>query len=370
MINLNKINISFFCSNILFIFFLINTVSFEAKGIENKIIFKINNNVFTTLDLQMRMKYLDFVGSNSDLNEGIIIDDFISVNLFFEYYNNLNKKNNFDNKIEEIFINIIKANQENNRKFNYEIDREIILSNIKLDYIRKFILENILNSNINEFKTSKKEIDLLYNLKIKYINLNSNNNEIIKKIISLDNNNFNEVIKLLNQNNISYFIKEKEINNIEKVNKKIKENILLGKEYFVLKKQDKISLIFIEKKFETLEGISVDLYSVRSKDKLNNDLLKCNNLFENVNNLNIINKKYVFKELNDELKKNLIDINDYVKFYNNDENVYVVLCDIIFDINLLNNMNFNKLINNNALKFEKKFINKYSKIYKLIKIND
>ena len=113
MINLNKINISFFCSNILFIFFLINTVSFEAKGIENKIIFKINNNVFTTLDLQMRMKYLDFVGSNSDLNEGIIIDDFISVNLFFEYYNNLNKKNNFDNKIEEIFINIIKKIIEN-----------------------------------------------------------------------------------------------------------------------------------------------------------------------------------------------------------------------------------------------------------------
>ena len=370
MINLNKINISFFFSNILFIFFLINTVSFAAKGIENKIIFKINNKVFTTLDLQMRMRYLDFVGSNNDLNEGIILDDFISVNLFFEYYNNLNNKNNFDNKIEEIFKNIINANEANNRKFNYEIDREIILSNIKLDYIRKFILENILNSNINEFKTSKKEIDLLYNLKIKYINLNSNNNEIIKKIISLDSSNFNEVIKLLNQNNISYFIKENEINNIEKVNKKIKENILLGKKYFVLKKQDKISLIFIEKKFETLEGISVDLYSVRSKDKLNSDLLKCSNLFENVNNLNIINKKYVFKELNNELKKSLIDINDYVNFYNNDENFYVVLCDIIFDIDLLNNMNFNKLINDYALKYEKKFINKYSKIYKLIKIND
>ena len=78
----------------------------------------------------------------------------------------------------------------------------------------------------------------------------------------------------------------------------------------------------------------------------------------------------MFKELNNELKKSLIDINDYVNFYNNDENVYVVLCDIIFDIDLLNNMNFNKLINDNALKFEKKFINKYSKIYKLIKLNE
>ena len=71
----------------------------------------------------------------------------------------------------------------------------------------------------------------------------------------------------------------------------------------------------------------------------------------------------MFKDLNNELKKNLVDVNDYVNFYNNDENVYVVLCDIIFDIDLLNNRNFNKLINVNALKFEKKFINKYSKIY-------
>lgn len=370
MINLNKIKISFLFSNIIFIFFLFNTFSFVAKGIENKIIFKINNKVFTTLDLQMRKKYLDFVGSNSNLNEDIILEDFISVNLFFEYHNNLNQKNNFDNKIEEIFKNINKANKTNNRKFNFEIDKENILSNIKLDYIRKFILENILNSNINEFKTSKEEIDLLYKLKIKYINLDLNDSDIIKKIISLDNNNFNEVKKLLNQNNISYFINEKEINNIEKVNKKIKENILLGKKYFVLKKQDKISLIFIEKNFETLEGISVNLYSVRSKNKLNNELLKCNNLFENVNNLNVINKKYVFKDLNNELKKSLIDIDDYVNFYNNDGNVYVVLCEIIFDIDLLNNMNFNKLVNTSALKFEKKFINKYSKIYKLIKIND
>ena len=51
---------------------------------------------------------------------------------------------------------------------------------------------------------------------------------------------------------------------------------------------------------------------------------------------------------------------------NNDENIYIVLCNIKFDKEILNNINFNKLINLNVSEIEKKFINKYSKIYNLI----
>ena len=371
MINLSKINFSYSFLIIVIIIFFVNYFSSVTKAIENKIIFKINNKVFTTLDLQMRVKYLDFVGSNSDLDKKIILDDFISVNLFFEHYNNnINKINNLDSSILEIYKNINEANKLNNKKFNYEIDRENILLNIKLDYIRKKIIENVLNSNISELTTSDKEIDLLYKLKIKYINLDINNNKKLNIINNLNKNKFKEVKKILNENNISYFVIEKEINNIEKINKKIRDNILLGNKYFVLKNNNKISLIFIEKTFETLEGITANLYSVRSKNKLSSDLLKCNNLINNKNNLNIINKKYVFKELNNELKKSLIDIDDYVNFYSNDENVYVVLCEIMFDIDFLNNMNFNKLINKNVAKFEKKFVSKYSKIYNLSNINE
>ena len=59
---------------------------------ENKIIFKINNKAFTTLDYQKRKQYLEFVGSNSGLSKDFIINDFISANLFFEHYikSNLN----------------------------------------------------------------------------------------------------------------------------------------------------------------------------------------------------------------------------------------------------------------------------------------
>ena len=53
------------------------------------------------------------------------------------------------------------------------------------------------------------------------------------------------------------------------------------------------------------------------------------------------------------LKNNLININDYVKFNNNDENIYIILCNIKFDKEILNNINFNKLINLNVNEIEK-----------------
>ena len=84
------------------------------------------------------------------------------------------------------------------------------------------------------------------------------------------------------------------------------------------------------------------------------------------NKTNIINKEYKLIDLNKELKNNLIDINDYVKFINNDENVYIVLCNIKFDKKLLNDYDLNKQINYNANKIEKEFIKKYSKIYNVI----
>ena len=63
------------------------------------------------------------------------------------------------------------------------------------------------------------------------------------------------------------------------------------------------SLIFIEKRFETLEGIIVDLYSVRSQEELETSFLKCENLVKLNDKENIINKEYNLVELNENLKK-------------------------------------------------------------------
>ena len=101
----------------------------SVNSSENKIIFKINNNAYTTIDLEKRIEYLDFVGTNKSLDKKIIIDDFISANLFYEYY--LNSRNDFkdDEKITEIFNDILDINKKNNKIYNYEIDKENIFHN-------------------------------------------------------------------------------------------------------------------------------------------------------------------------------------------------------------------------------------------------
>ncbi len=359
---INKLNLNL----ILFIFILL-TSSLKINSSENKIIFKINDYAFTSFDLEKRLEYLDFVGSNHNINQNLVIDDYISASLFYEYYNNLENKKSYENKINEIFDEIYTVNKKNNKKYSYDIENKNILDNIRIDYIRKIVLENIFNSSLNSLDTSSDEIDLLYNIKIKYINLhNFEYNKLKKNFPDLKVVDYATILNFLNENNFDFFLKEKEINNINKINKKIKEIILNNNNFFIIENGEIKSLIFIEKKFETLEGIIVDLYSVRSQEELDSNFLKCENLVNINGNQNIINKKYNLIDLNNDLKNNLVSINDYVKFFNNDQNIYIVLCNIKFDKEILKNINFNKTINLNISKIENKFINKYSETYNLV----
>ena len=364
MINLKTIKV--YCITII-IFFLFFLNSQKINSNENKIIFKINNKPFTSLDYSMRLQYLDFVGNNNELSKEVIINDYISANLFYEYYINNKKRIEYQLKVDEIYNNILQINKENNKKYEFDINKENILYNIKIDYVRKTLLEEILNQNLKELNISNKEIDVLYKIIVEYINFENNlNNKLKKEIIKSSNINLENTIKLLNKNNISYFSKKKEITNIDKINKLIKDKILSNENFLLIENERNISLVFIRKSFETLNGIKVNLFSIRSLEEIDDKDLLCSNLQDNLNNSTIINKEYEFKNLNNELKKNLVNINDYVKFIDsNNENIYVVMCDIKFDIDKLNNNNLNKLINLNVSVIEKKFINTYSKIYNL-----
>ena len=364
MKDLKKINYKL---NLLSLVLIIFLYSQSIESIENRIIFKINDNVFTSFDLERRIEYLDFVGSNQNIDRNLILDDFISANLFYEYYKNIKNKNNFENKINEIYDKIYTTNKKNKKKYNYEINNKNILDNIKIDYIRKIVLENIFNTNIGNLETSNDEKDLLYNIKIKYINLNNfEYNQLKDNFPNLKTIDYESILFFLNENNLNFFLKEKEINNINKINKKIKENILNNNNFFIIDNKQIKSLIFIEKRFETLEGIIVDLYSVRSQEELENSFLKCENLVKINDKENIIHKEYNLVELNENLKNNLININDYLRFINDDHNIYIVLCNIKFDKEVLENINFNKMINLNIGETENKFIKKYSEIYNLI----
>lgn len=367
MISLLQINRIYFVTILII---LILFYSNKIIGSENTILFKINDKAFTSLDYELRKRYLDFVGNNEKLSRAIVLEDFISANIFFEYYKNSNDNYNYDPKVKEIFDKIININKINNKKYNHKINQENILINIKIDLIRKNILERILNSNTQNFNKEKKEIDLLYKFTINYINIQNDNNKIIiNDILNHNNIEIDKIVSLLNEKKIQFFTKKQEINDIYKIDYRIRNKILENKKFFVIEKNNKISLIFIDKKFETLDGIIANIYSVRSQEELSKEYLKCDNLIVSKDN-NIINKEYKFVDLNDELKNNLISRNDFIKFVNNDENIYIILCDIKFDREKLNNVNLNKIINLNVNDIENKFIQKYSKIFNLVMVNE
>ena len=368
---MKNLRIISFKLNLLIFILIFVLYSQSILSTENRIIFKINGNAFTSLDLERRLQYLNFVGNNDNIDSNIIINDFISANLFYEYYKNLDIKENLEIKIQEIFEDILNTNEKNNKKYEYEINKNNILDNIKIDYVRKIILEDILNSSVNNINISEEEIDLLYNIKIKYINVKTKNIKNLKnKIKKLQNINFEVIINFLKINNFLYFSKEKEINNINYIDKRVKQNILTNKDYFFIEKDDSLSLIFIEKTFETLDGIIVNLFSVKTLNEINQNDLKCENLSKLQNSQNIVQKEYKMIDLNNELKNSLVKINDYVKYTSDNENIYIILCSIKFDIEMLNRIDFNKLINLNVSKIENKFIKKYSRIFNLIEFNE
>ena len=121
-------------------------------------------------------------------------------------------------------------------------------------------------------------------------------------------------------------MKKTVINNIENIDKRIKDNILSNNNLFIFENNKKVSIVFIEKSFETFNGLNANIYSVRSKLKLCDNDFKCNNLSKLVNKADIISKEYKFIDLNNEIKTNLININDYIKFNNNAWETIFILC--------------------------------------------
>ncbi len=363
---MNKIKISIY---IIFFFIILLTFSKLTLSNENNIVFKLNNEVFTSIDVQERKRYLEFIGNNENISNKIILDDYISAVIFFEYYKNNSSNENF-NEILTIYTNIEKENKKNNKIFNYKINKRNILENLKLDLARKRILQMILDGKKDEFKVSKMKNELLYKYQIEYINIEFDKIDLLIKNIENENLiEIKDIKKYLEDNNIKFFYKKKEIKNINLVNKKIKDKIDDKGIIKINDQLEKISFIKINKGFETFDSLIVSLFTYETDKILEKDFLNCNYL-NNLKDNKIIKKEYEFIKLNKELKNKLLDINDYVKLTNNEKNLYVVLCDIKFDNKILENLNLNKLINTNVKLIERNFINKYSKIFNLEKHNE
>lgn len=352
-----------------FLFGLIILLSNKLYAENTKILFKINNKVYTSVDYENRIKYLDFIGDNNNVSEKIILDDYVSSILFFEFYKKINSKNDYSEKILQIYKNVENENKLNNKILNYKVNKENILNNLRLDLNRKTILEDIINSNENIIEVENDDIDLLYKFTLQYVNVISENTEELKNYFL--NNNIRNIIEIksyLQKNDIKFLYEEEEIIDLDTINEKLKEQILLNNSFFYNQSTtNQITFIYILKEFETYDGLIANLFSYITTKNKEIKKADCKFLIDNQKKENISNQEYEFSKLNNKLKEKLININDFVKFTNEEEFIYVYLCDIRYDRNLLNKYEFNKRLNSNVNILEKKFIKENSKRFNLQK---
>jgi len=353
-----------------FIFFLlISNYSFANENKSNQILFKINNKVFTNVDLEERKQYLalvnNFITSEFSESENIeIFNDYISSLIFYEYYiqNNIFYKN-LNDEIDLIYKNKFQdsdeLDQEEIKKFKF---------NANIDLIRNKIIEERLNSKKENLLQEVSKLDLLYNYNLKNIIIKENliDKELIKNIDNEEK--FKNLKNFLIKNKIDFFYKEEDINNNSIISNKIRKIINQNIEIHISNENKYINLIFISKKLESYEGIFVKLINFKSNKPFEKIDLQCDKLNNVIDIDKTIFKEYEYSKLNNNIKNNLKSINDYILFKNKDEFNYIILCDLTYDENLLKNINFNKNVNSLVDKIQKQFLKKYKHEYNFIKI--
>ena len=357
-----------FLIKILLLTIIINLNSYVTAN-ENRIIFKINNKIFTNIDTERRYKYIGIISnleSNniSDEDKRVILEDYISSLIFYEYkiVNNLNFED-LNNQIDKFYIeNVI--NKLNLSNLNNE---EIIniKENIKIDLIRKKIIEDIINTKKNILLKESDSLDLIYNYILSYIIINKANVDIniIKNI--KNKKNFLEFKEYIDTNNLQFFYKKTDINDITMISERLRNQLNNNIKIDKFESNNYYNIYLIDKNLESYEGVYVKLFNLKTTNILEENQLNCNYL----NNLKdkTIFKEYEYSKLNQEIKDNLKSVNDFIMFKNQNLFNYIFLCELKYDEKLLNNINFNKKVNALAENIQIKFINKYKKEFKFEK---
>ena len=327
---------------------------------DNKIIFKVNENIFSTIDLKNRIKYLEILNS-SEFNSEMkieLMNDFYNTIIFYEYVKNNNFLNNIlKNESENIFEEIMLNNNINNY-----LNIETIKNNIKYDLSRKIMLENILDNYKEYIFSNPNDINFIYNYKIKYITIPTENlisDKEFKKII--DSQNFTQIIEYLEERKFNYHFEETEIKDFNKIDKRIKNLTNYNKQYLVERNSNFYKIIKVEKKLGISKGVYFRLVNIETDQNLKKDHENCNYI-KTLDNIKSA-KEYDFNKLNNEIKNNLVSINDYIIFKNNNLYNYIFLCEIRVNDEFLKEININKKINIIAKNIELDFVNKYSKLY-------
>ncbi len=347
-------------------FLLISYHSFANENKTNQILFKINDKVFTNIDLENRREYVALINNLNPLElttseKKEIYNDYISALIFHEFY--IKNKIVFKDIKDE--VNLIYKKTDKQLE---EIEIKNFKFNIFIDLIRNKIIQEKLNSKKNSLFQEVNKLDLLYNYNLQYIIIKEKliDKELVTKIN--DRKKFDNFKNFLEKNKIDFFYKEEDINDYEIISNKVKNIINKNIKIYLNNENGFMNLISIQKNLESYEGIFVKLINFKSSKPFKKKDLQCDRINQIIDTDKTVFKEYEYSKLNNNIKNNLKSIDDFIIFEDNNEYNYIILCGLTYDEDLLKNINFNKNVNSLVNKIQNNFLKKYKNEYKYTEI--
>ena len=362
---------------ILIFFFISTTISAIEKDV---LLFSIENQLFTTIDLNQRVTYLylfeNIEERNQNLDNNAYIKDLISISI----YNKFSIKNSIIIKEETIenYYNQIINNFEKRNKINYiesnhfnNISKQIILNNIKYDLQRRNILKNLLKqNNINYINTSdQNDILNIFDVVLNYFIIQNIFKKNVEEIYDILINKESILIKeILTNKKIDYDYNKKEILNFKNIDNNIKEKIINNKNNFIIYHDSYFLIGKIEKKLKKNIGLKYSFFLIKFNNEtdLSDKEIVCNNINNLKSNKNLeINKheNIEISKLNTNIIENLSKKNDKIIIKNNNQQNLFLLCNIEYDINVAMNLLKQENIQEEANKIDNEFINTKKREY-------
>ena len=213
-------------------------ISFNINA-NDKVLFEINGKVYTTIDFNNRIKYLELIGQNNQKIKDVY-QDFKNV-ILYDFYA---KKNNIRIDKEELkkYLNQIKNN-----------DKDYVYNNLVYDLQKKTILENKLWKKNIKITNQNSNFSEIHDYKIKYLTLNKKYENILNEITNNKKDiKYQNIKDLLDVNNIKYVNFIKNIKDLENLDIKIKQKLKEKKDQFIIKFNNFIMVGMVEKKLKKI----------------------------------------------------------------------------------------------------------------------
>ncbi len=341
---------------ILIILIIISNSS-KAEEVE-KILFSINDEIYTTIDINNRINYLRLLSiNNTDLTYENYLKDFISVLLYNEYVKEYKIKIN--EKILSDFFNSILTNYKK-EKSNIYINEEELLKNVRYDYQRKIILEGLLNKKKDSILREENNILDIYNIKLDYFTFNNDINENLDQILELiDFNDINLSKENLKHKLFDYVYFTKVINSFENIDNALKNEIINNKKVFIIKKNNYILIGKTTKEFKNNINLKITFFKITSKEEINSEIIVCNNL-DNIKTKKNINvekfDKIEISKINNLIKKDLTSINDIILINQDNSKYYLILCEFDYNSETSKEVIIDNKINDELVKIKENFL--------------